>query len=120
MANSDDLSAGTTADAPPRKQFRLDGPSVALEPGRYAVRRDLAEIEVADRIFAQHFVEPMAVVLTAPVLILARPTKSADIVATLAVGDIFLIVDVGHEWAWGRGEAVGTVGYVAAATLDLP
>ncbi len=84
------------------------------------MRRDLAEIEVADRIFAQHFVEPLPVVLTAPVQILVRPTKTADLVTTLAAGETFLVVDVGHEWAWGRGEAVGTVGYVAAATLDLP
>lgn len=119
MANSDDLSAQTTAAAPPRKQFRLTGPSIPLEPGRYAVRRDLAEIAVADRIFAQHFVEPMPVVLKAPTDILARPGKSNEITASLAVGDVFFVVDLGHQWAWGRGERLGTVGYVAASTLDL-
>jgi hypothetical protein len=119
LANSEDLSAETKAAAPPRKQFRLVGPSVALEPGRYAVRRDLAEIAVADRIFAQHFVEPMPVVLKAPTDVLARPGKANEITASLAVGDIFLVVDLGHQWAWGRGERLGTVGYVAASTLDL-
>ncbi len=120
MANSDDLSAGTTAGARPRKQFRLAGPSVALESGRYAVRRDLAEIAVADRVFAQHFVEPMPVVLTKATSILVRPVEGSHVAASLDAGDTFLVVDFGHQWVWGRGERAGTVGYVAASMLDLP
>ena len=119
MANSDDLLAGNTAAAPPRRQFRLTGPSVVLEPGRYAVRRDLAEIAVADRIFAQHYVEPMAVTLLAAAIIHARPDPDSDPVATLAAGDAFHLIDLGHEWAWGRGDTLGTIGYIAASALDL-
>lgn len=120
MANSDDLSAVNTAAAPPRKQFRLIGPSVVLESGRYAVRRDLAEITVADRIFAQHYVEPMAVKLHNAATVYARPDTHSDPVATLKAGDAFYLIDLGHEWAWGRGDASGTIGYVAALVLDLP
>lgn len=119
MANSDDLSAETTAAAPPRKQFRLTGPSIPLEPGRYAVRRDLAEIAVADRIFAQHFVEPMAVTLKSSTDVLTRPGLGNEVIATLAADEVFLVVDLGHQWAWGRGERLGTVGYVAASVLDM-
>ena len=119
LVNSDDLSAENTTAAPPRRQFRLIGPSVALEPGRYAVRRDLAEIAVADRIFAQHYVEPMAVKLRAVATVYARPDTNSDPVTTLAAGDAFHLIDLGHEWAWGRGDALGTIGYVAASALDL-
>lgn len=92
---------------------------MAVEPGRYAVRRDLAEIAVADRIFAQHFVEPMPVVLKAPTDVFARPGTGNEITASLAAGELFLVVDLGHQWAWGRGERLGTVGYVDASLLDL-
>lgn len=92
---------------------------MALEPGRYAVRRDLAEIAVADRIFAQHYVEPMAVKLCAVATVYARPDTNSDPVTTLAAGDAFHLIDLGHEWAWGRGDALGTIGYVAASALDL-
>ncbi|UVO52941.1 SH3 domain-containing protein [Sphingomonas sp. SUN039] len=120
MANSDDLSAETRDAAPQRRQFRLTGPSVALEPGRYAVRRDLAEIAVADRIFAQHYVEPVAVRLNTTAIVHSRPDIGSDAVATLASGDIFHLIDLGQIWAWGRGNAVGTIGYVVATALDLP
>jgi hypothetical protein len=120
LANSEDLSAETTAAAPPRRQFRLTGPSVPLEPGRYAVRRDLAEIDVADRVFAQHYVEPMTARLNAPSKVYARPAADSQTVAVLATGDIFYLIDLGHEWAWGRGQMLGSTGYVPATALDLP
>lgn len=120
MANSDDLSAETTAAARPRRQFRLTGPSVALEPGRFAVRRDLAEVAVADRVFAQHYVEPLTAKLRTATDIHARPSSDSEIIASLSDGDAFHLIDLGHEWAWGRGEALWTTGYVAATALDLP
>lgn len=116
MANSDDLSAASTAGAPRRRQFRLTGPSVELEPGRFAVRRDLAEIAVADRIFAQHYVEPMPHRLTRNAIVHRRPDISADPRGDLKAGDAFYVLDLGQEWAWGRGEA-GPVGYVQVSAL---
>ena len=120
MANSDDSSAETTVAGPPRRQFRLTGPSVALEPGRYAVRRDLAELAVADLVFAQHYVKPMTARLNATTNVYARPAMDSGIVAVLAAGDAFYLIDLGHDWAWGRGEVLGSTGYVAIAALDMP
>lgn len=120
MANSDDSSAENTAAAPPRKQFRLEGPTVTLEPGRFAVRRDLAEIAVADRVFAQHYAEPMAVAARRATNIYARPDTSSDTVADLPPGGIFYLLDLGQNWAWGRSDRPGTTGYVDAGALDLP
>ena len=117
MANSDDLSAGIKAAAPPRRQFRLTGPSVALEHGRYAVRRDFAEIAVADRIFAQHYVEPMPHRLIRDAIVHRRPEVGPDPRGELKAGDAFYVLDLGQEWAWGRGNA-GPVGYVQVAALQ--
>lgn len=117
MANLDDLSAVIKAAAPPRRQFRLIGPSVALEPGRFAVRRDLAEIAVADRVFAQHYVDPMPRRLARDAVILRRPETGADARGDLKAGDPFYVLDLGRDWAWGRGE-VGPVGYVEVAALE--
>jgi hypothetical protein len=111
------LSAGTKAAAPPRRQFRLTGPSVELEPGRYAIRRDLAEIAVADRIFAQHYVEPMAHRLTCNAIVHRRPEVGPDPRGELKAGDAFHVLDLGREWAWGRGDA-GPVGYVRVDSLE--
>jgi hypothetical protein len=113
------LSPARTSAAPPRKQVRLTGPSVALESGRFAVRRDVAEIDVADRIFAQHYVAPVALTLRREARVYARPSTQSEIVASLASGDLFHLVDLGHDWAWGRGDALGSVGYVPAVDLDL-
>jgi hypothetical protein len=93
---------------------------VVLEFGKYAVRRDLAEIAVADRIFAQHYVEPLAVRLGASVNVRVRPSTDSETVAVLASGDIFNLIDLGHDWAWGRGDALGSVGYIPTAAFDLP
>ncbi len=117
MANSDDLSAGTTGVAPPRRQFRLTGPSIALEPGRYAVRRDLAEIDVADRIFAQHYAHPMRHRLTRDAVVHKRPQVDAEPRGELVAGDLFNVLDLGQDWAWGRGDT-GPVGYVQTTALE--
>jgi hypothetical protein len=117
LANSDDLSAETTPGAPPRRQFRLTGPSVALEPGRFAVRRDLAEIDVADRIFAQHYAHPMRHRLTRDATVHRRPQRDADARGNLCTGDAFHVFDLGNDWAWGRGDG-GPVGYIETVALE--
>ncbi len=117
MANLDDLSAVIKVAAPPRRQFRLIGPSVSLEPGRFAVRRDLAEIAVADRIFAQHYANPMPHRLQRDAVVFRRPEIGADARGRLSAGDMFYVLDLGAVWAWGRGE-VGPVGYVEVAVLE--
>jgi len=118
LANSDSLSAATSPAAKPRRQFRLTGPSVPLETGCHAVRRDLAEIAVADRVFAQHYAEPDPYRLTTDAAVLRRPEYGADVRGELASGDHFHVLDLGRDWAWGRGERVGTVGYLPVTVLE--
>lgn len=117
MANSDDLSAVITDAGPPRRQFRLTGPSVELEPGRFAVRRDLAEIDVADRVFAQHYVDPLPRRVARNTVVRRRPELDADARGELGAGAAFYVLDLGAVWAWGRGDG-GPVGYVCVSDLD--
>lgn len=98
----------------------MSGPTVALEADRHAVRRDLAELEVAGRVFAQHYAEPMVVIARADAVIHAQPDRTSAAAASLTKGDVFHLVDIGQSWAWGRGAAAGSVGYVDATALDLP
>jgi len=114
--NSDDLSPESTAAAPPRRQFRLTGPSVELEPGRFAVRRDLAEIAVADRVFAQHYVDPLPMRVKTDTIVRRRPASDADARGSISAGATFYVLDLGMLWAWGRGDA-GPVGYVPVCDL---
>ena len=117
MANSDSLSRGNTSSAPPRKQFRLTGPSVPVDPRLYAVRRDLADIALADRVFAQHYVVPMARTLSRKSEVHLSPRGDAEVIAILDVGATFHVLDIGRDWAWGHGATGSSVGYIATAAL---
>lgn len=119
MTTSDNWSPDSLSSAP-RKVIHLSGPSVPVDSKNFAVRRDLAEISLADTVFAQHYAVPMAMSANREVPIHAAPRADADVVATLAIDTTFHVLDIGKDWAWGRGDANGTVGYVAADALVLP
>ncbi|MES2289960.1 MAG: SH3 domain-containing protein [Pseudomonadota bacterium] len=89
-----------------------------MDATQYAVRRDLAEIELADTVFAQHYAVPLAMTANREVPIHSAPRADSDVVATLAIDQTFNILDIGKDWAWGRGDTAGTVGYVAADALN--
>ena len=84
------------------------------------MRRDLAEIALADRVFAQHYAVPLPMTANREVPVHDAPRADADVVATLAIDATFHVLDLGRQWAWGRGDEQGTVGYVAADALTLP
>lgn len=117
MTISDNWSPGNPSSAP-RKVIHLSGPSRPVDASRYAVRRDLAEIGLADTVFAQHYAVPLTMITNREVPIHAAPRADSDVVATLSIDQNFNILDIGKEWAWGRGDAAGTVGYVAADALN--
>ena len=117
MANSDSLSKGDSNSAPPRKRFHLAGPSVPVDPRVHAVRRDLADIALADRVFAQHYVVPMVHKLVHAADVHLSPRGDAEVIATLDAGAAFHVLDIGRDWAWGCGDVQASVGYVAATAL---
>jgi hypothetical protein len=93
---------------------------VPVDPHQFAVRRDLAELDLADKVFAQHYAVPMPYRANREVPVHAQPRADSDVVATLGIEDVFHVLDIGGAWAWGRGDADGSVGYVVADALIAP
>ena len=91
-----------------------------IDAEAFACRRDLAEIALAGQVFAQHYAVPLLHIAIREVQIRKSPRADSECVATLAIDDNFQVLDIGNDWAWGRGDARGTTGYVVADALHLP
>ena len=118
MTHSGGSSPGKTSAAPPRKRFTLSGRSAAIDPRVDAVRGDLADVQLADRVFAPHYARALRCQITTLTDLRALPKTDSDILAALGAGDVFELFDVSGGWAWGR--AAGRVGYVPAAMVATP
>ncbi|MDO7844334.1 SH3 domain-containing protein [Sphingomonas immobilis] len=81
------------------------------------MRRDLADVRLADRVFAPHYAAPVPRTLRiAEDLRHAREADSA-ILATLAPGDVFEVLEFAGDHAWGVAPGCGLVGYIAESAL---
>jgi hypothetical protein len=98
----------------------LDGRSVALDPRTSAVRPDLADVRLADLVFAPHYAAPVARVIAAVTPLRAGRAGDAEVLATLGAGARFELLDIVGDDAWGIATAEALVGYVDAATLGEP
>ena len=115
--NSSAKASPTPAGQPPRKAFALTGRSIVFDPSTHAVRSDLADVRLADQVFAPHYAAPMPRRIAIAVdLRVARDPGSA-VLATLVAGDLFEVLDLIGEAAWGVAPALTLVGYIPAASL---
>lgn len=90
-----------------------------IDPRTDAARRDLADVRLADRVFAPHYAAPLNhIATTATPLRDARGTD-AEAFAELAKGDIFEVLELSAGSAWGRSPRLGLVGYVSAEHLEI-
>lgn len=96
----------------------LSGPSLAAEPGHLPLRGDLAHIKLAGRCFVPHYAVPMLHTVRGEALLLSHARDDADLIATLAEGTRFEVLDMAGAWAWGQLENDGLVGYVSLASLE--
>lgn len=83
-----------------------------------AVRRDVADIRLADRVFAPHYAAPMPRRIATESALLATNSEDATVLATLRPGEIFEVLDLAGGKAWGIAVAQNLVGYIDAAALD--
>jgi hypothetical protein len=102
---------------PARRSFALSGPSAVLDPLNNAVRRDVADIRLADRVFAPHYAAPMPRLIATKTRLLATPDDSAELLGTLQPGDVFEVLDLAGGNAWGIAVEQNLVGYIDAAAL---
>lgn len=105
-----------SGDTPPRSWFRLTGRSEPLDPRTAAARRDLADIRLADRVFAPHYAVPQSCGVIAPAPLLADPRDDAQPLSEVLPGEQFEVLEHGRDRAWGIA-ADGSVGYVAFSAL---
>ena len=111
------MSITPASAAPKRRSFTLSGPSPRLDPARHAVRGDLADVRLADRVFAPHYVAHIACRITRPTALRSAKASDSDVVAPLAAGDAFELLDITGGVAWGIAGAERLVGYVDAAAI---
>lgn len=84
-----------------------------------AYRRDVADVALADRLFAPHYARPLVQGCGEPrVAIRSAPDEAAVAVSELLLGERFAVVDIAGGWAWGYGCHDRYVGYVPLAALD--
>lgn len=97
----------------------MTGPQVPVDPTRQAVRRDLADIRLAEYVFAPHYAAPLPMVVTGPVPLCAGPEKDAPVIAQLDAGDSFEALDFSAGKVWGSAPRHALVGYVRQDALVL-
>jgi len=96
--------------------FTLSGPSVKLDPSYVPVRGDLAHIRMAGKVFVPHYIVPVPYRAKTDVAILK--SAGGDVLATLATGATFDVLDIAAGYAWGEVSG-GAVGYVHLDGLEL-
>ncbi|MFV0625352.1 NlpC/P60 family protein [Sphingomonas sp. ac-8] len=98
----------------PRSRFSLAGRSSILDTRVDAVRRDLADIRLAERVFAPHYAlsQPRTAGRNTPVL--ARAGEPETVLSEVLAGESFDVLEVSGDYLWGVSPIDGSVGFVAA------
>jgi len=84
------------------------------------VRRDLADVRLADRVFAPHYAAPMPRTLSIGADLRESAAADSEVLATLAAGETFEVLELAGTHAWGVAPGVGLVGYIPASALAAP
>jgi len=84
------------------------------------VRRDLADIRLADRVFAPHYAAAVSRVLITQTDLRQAPEADSAVVAELPRGTVFEVFEFVAGRAWGRAPALDRVGYLDTRALSWP
>ena len=88
-----------------------------IDPRVDAVRPDLADVRLANRVFAPHYAAPMPRDIALTVSLRAAPAADSEVLAELNAGDRFEVLEFAGSNAWGVAPAAGLVGYILATAL---
>jgi cell wall-associated NlpC family hydrolase len=100
-----------------RKNIPLQGHSIALDPRIHAVRPDLADVALAERLFAPHYAQALPTRCAAPFAAVCDAPDGEQISEILA-GETFMLLDTSGGWSWGYCALDYYVGYVRSDQLD--
>lgn len=90
-----------------------------LDPRTNAVRRDIADIRLAEYVFAPHYAVPMLRGVAQATALRAGRDQDTEVMADLTAGETFEVLEIAGSSAWGVAVGHGLVGYVDKAALDL-
>lgn len=102
-----------------RRSFSLIGPGVPLDPRVNAVRRDLADIRLAQYVFAPHYAAPMACIANRRTDILPAADPGGEALSEILPGETFELFEISRTFGWGMCGGDGSVGFVERAALDV-
>ena len=86
-----------------------------LDRAVHAVRDDLADVELADRVFAPHYARSTLYRVIAGTSVYIKPNLESEQIGTVMIGDSADIFDLSGGWAWVRVTA--GIGYLPANTV---
>jgi hypothetical protein len=92
--------------------------SPRIDPRVDAVRPDLADIRLADRVFAPHYAAPLPRVLSRSVALREGPKAESPVMVELQAGESFEVLEFAGSNAWGVAPGAGLVGYIDATALE--
>ena len=88
-----------------------------LDPRTHAVRGDLADVRLAEQVFAPHYAEPIACRVCEPAPL--RASAAGEELGLMAEGDTFELLELAGGHAWGISVGLGLVGYCDRHSLEL-
>ncbi|UYY59148.1 SH3 domain-containing protein [Sphingomonas sp. S2-65] len=77
----------------------------------------MADVRLAERVFAPHYAAPLLRELIKPAELRATASLESDVMAHLASGEPFEVLEFAGVHAWGISPNVGLVGYISADAL---
>lgn len=77
-------------------------------------------MRLADRVFAPHYAAPMPRMLAEAAELRLSAAPDSEVLAQLAAGDAFEVLELAGSHAWGVAPGPGLVGYIAASALADP
>lgn len=96
-----------------QQRFVLSGPVADYDPRVTPIRGDLADIALAGRFFAPHYVAPQLYrALGAGAMLRKAGSDDAEAVSQMLPGEGFALLDSTGEWGWGYCCHDGYCGYV--------
>lgn len=101
-----------------RVRYKLSGHSLVGDKRTTPIRGDLADIKLAGKLFAPHYAVPMKrSVVTATSAIREFPDTLSTGASELVYGEVFAVLDVAGNWAWGYSVHDDYLGYVRLESL---
>jgi len=82
------------------------------------VRPDLADVRLAEYVFAPHYAAPVSYRTSAPVTLREGRRGDSAVLAELKAGEAFEVLELAGGHAWGIAPMLGLVGYCEAAVLE--